>query len=121
MAVVALGYTDHAETVGVLTTQMLEVSQPAAHLERTGGCVILVLEPHHGAERSCKLRPYVRRGRHCAIHYAGRGLDGVAIWEFSHACTLRPLTQYCASTVDTIVSTTGLNVQAAQLADQSCT
>ena len=76
---------DDAPDLGHGAQQSIQVEQSAAHLECTGGRMVLVLDPDGASGARAQLRPRILRGwRHGAVNELGRLLDFVqadGLWE----------------------------------------
>ena len=71
LAVVAARRRDHPARQFVGPGEFVQQHETAAHLERTGGRVVLVLHPDLAASAAAEPRPTVLRGRrHAAPHNA---------------------------------------------------
>ena len=77
LAVVAARCADHARRARRARRELRDEVEPAAHLERAGRRVVLVLHPDLAAGAPGDERPGVlRRGGHRRVHAARGGFDG---------------------------------------------
>ena len=79
LTMVAARRADHTTTVRLALSQRVEINEAAAQFERADRRVVLVLDPHLGADPPTEQGPrLLRRRRERGMHDALRGFDGVA-------------------------------------------